>query len=126
MGFSEFLGNSKAVAEVRGMLAADRVSGALLFAGPDGVGKRTLAEMLAKAVNCKRLKDDFCGACASCRKAENMLTLAREDTARRVEGFVYFDLQLIAPVTRYILIEQIRQARNVAYTRPFELARRVL
>jgi len=135
MSFSEFLGNSKAVAEVRGMLAADRVSGALLFAGPDGVGKRTLAEMLAKAVNCERLKGDFCGACASCRKAENMLTLAREDTARRreikdsgrrVEGFVYFDLQLIAPVTRYILIEQIRHARNVAYTRPFELARRIL
>ena len=134
MGFSEFLGNSKALAGVRGMLAGDRVPGALLFAGPEGVGKKTLALMLAKALNCERLKDDFCGKCARCCKAEEMLVAAREDaarrreiqdSARRVEGLVYFDLQLIEPITRYILIEQIRQVRNVAYTRPFELERRV-
>ena len=134
MGFSEFLGNSKAMAGVRGILTAGRVPGALLFAGPEGVGKKTLALMLAKALNCERLKDDFCGKCARCRKAEEMLVAAREDaarrreikdSARRVEGLVYFDLQLIEPITRYILIEQIRQVRNVAYTRPFELERRV-
>ena len=134
MGFSEFLGNSKALAGVRGMLAGDRVPGALLFAGPEGVGKKTLALMLAKALNCERLKDDFCGKCARCCKAEEMLVAAREDaarrreiqdSARRVEGLVYFDLQLIEPITRYILIEQVRQVRNVAYTRPFELAQRV-
>ena len=134
MGFGEFLGNSKALAGVRGMLAAGRVPGALLFAGPEGVGKKTLALMLAKALNCERLKDDFCGKCARCRKAEEMFVAAREDaarrreikdSARRVEGLVYFDLQLIEPITRYILIEQIRQVRNVAYTRPFELERRV-
>jgi DNA polymerase-3 subunit delta' len=134
MGFSEFLGNSKALASVRGMLAAGRVPGALLFAGPEGVGKKTLALMLAKALNCERLKDDFCGKCARCGKADEMFRAAREDRARRreikdsgrrVEGLVYFDLQLIEPITRYILIEQIRQVRNVAYTRPFELGRRV-
>jgi len=134
MGFSEFLGNSKALAGVRGMLAAGRVPGALLFAGPDGVGKKTLALMLAKALNCERLRDDFCGKCAHCRKAEDVLRAAREDTARRreikdsgrrVEGLMYFDLQLIEPITRYILVDQIRQVRNVAYTRPFELGRRV-
>ena len=134
MGFNEFLGNSKALAGVRGMLAGDRVPGALLFVGPEGVGKKTLALMLAKALNCERLKDDFCGKCARCRKADEMFRAAREDTTRRreikdsgrrVEGLVYFDLQLIEPITRYILIEQIRQVRNVAYTRPFELARRV-
>ena len=134
MGFSEFLGNSKALAGVRGMLAAGRVPGALLFAGPEGVGKKTLALMLAKALNCERLKDDFCGKCARCRKGEEMFRAAREDrtrrreikdSGRRVEGLVYFDLQLIEPITRYILIEQIRQVRNVAYTRPFELGRRV-
>src|SRR5436190_9355897 len=134
MGFGEFLGNSKALAGVRGMLAAGRVPGALLFVGPEGVGKKTLALMLAKALNCERLKDDFCGKCARCRKADEMFRAAREDRARRreikdsgrrVEGLVYFDLQFIEPITRYILIEQIRQVRNVAYTRPFELERRV-
>ena len=38
---------------------------------------------------------------------------------------MYFDLQLIEPFTRYILIEQVRKMRNVAYTRPFQLRRRV-
>ena len=135
MGFDSFLGNPKAVSAVRGMLAATRVPHALLFAGPDGVGKKTLAIMLAKALNCERLRADFCGQCVPCRKADEMLAATREDLARRneikegarrVDGLVYFDLQLIAPLTRHILIEQVRKLRNVAYTRPFELKRRVL
>jgi DNA polymerase-3 subunit delta' len=134
MGFESFLGNVKAVTALRGMLASGRMPGALLFTGPEGVGKKTLALMVAKALNCERLKDDFCGECSRCRKGEEMLAATREDLARRresketqkrVEGLVYFDLQLIEPLTRYILIEQIRQLRNVAYTHPFEFSRRV-
>ena len=60
--------------------------------------------------------------------ARHDLAARRElkDAARRTEGFIYFDIQLIEPLTRYILIEQIRQLRTVAYTHPFEFARRVL
>jgi len=134
MGFDSFLGNTKAVAAVREMLASGRVPGALLFAGPDGVGKKTLALMLAKAMVCREGTGDFCDACDRCRKAEEMFNAAREDlarrreikeAARRVEGLVYFDLQLIEPLTRFILTEQVRQLRNVAYTRPFEFPQRV-
>ena len=42
-----------------------------------------------------------------------------------MEGLVYFDLQLIEPMTKFILTEQIRQLRSVAYTRPFEFPRRI-
>ena len=134
MGFDTFIGNPKAVAALRGMLASGRMPGALLFAGQEGVGKKTLALMVAKALNCERRADDFCGECSRCRKAEEMLAATREDLARRreskdtqkrVEGLVYFDLQLIEPLTRYILIDQIRQLRSVAYTHPFEFPRRV-
>jgi DNA polymerase-3 subunit delta' len=134
MGFETFLGNAKALAALRGMLASGRIPGALLLTGPEGVGKKTLALMVAKALNCERCADDFCGECPRCRKAEEMLAATREDLARRraskdtqkrVEGLVYFDLQLIEPLTRYILIEQIRQLRGVAYTHPFEFPRRV-
>ena len=38
---------------------------------------------------------------------------------------MYFDFQVIEPLTRSILTEQIRQLRNVAYTRPFEFPRRI-
>jgi len=137
MGFESFLGNAKAVATVRQMLESGRVPGALLFTGPEGVGKKTLGAMLAKALNCERRargQSDFCGQCLRCRKADEMLAAAREDldrrrqmkeAGRRVEGLIYFDLQLIEPLTRYILIEQVRQLRRVAYTRPFEFPWRI-
>ncbi|MGH9432511.1 MAG: ATP-binding protein [Terriglobia bacterium] len=134
MPFNSFLGNSEAVAILRGLITSGRVPGAMVFAGPDGVGKRTLAEMMAKALNCERLKGDFCGECSRCLKCEQMLATCREeverrrgikDASRRSEGLIYFDLQLIAPLTRYILTEQVRQMRQTAYTRPFELPRRI-
>ena len=137
MNVQSVLGNAKAVTAVRQMLPNGRVPGALLLAGPDGVGKKTLALMFAKALNCERRGengDDFCGECSRCRKADEMLAATREDlerrrnlkdSSRRVEGLGYFDLQLIEPDTRFILSEQIRQLRNLAYTHPFELPRRI-
>ncbi|HEY6271345.1 MAG TPA: AAA family ATPase [Terriglobales bacterium] len=133
MAFDSFLGNPTAVQTIRDMLRAERLPGALLFTGPEGVGKKTLALMLAKASVCERLKDNFCGECLRCRRTEEMIAASAEDlarrrdmkeSARRLEGLVYFDLQLIAPFTRYILTEQIRALRQIAYTRPFELPRR--
>jgi DNA polymerase III subunit delta' len=134
MSFDSFLGNPTAVHTLREMLRADRVPGALLLTGPEGVGKKTLALMLAKAMVCEHLPDDFCGECARCRRAEDMIAGAVEDlgrrreikeSARRLDGLVYFDVQLIAPFTRYILTEQVRLLRQIAFTRPFELPRRV-
>ena len=66
MAFANFLGNERIVSALRAMLRRERVPSALLFTGPLGVGKYTLARMFAQASNCQRLKDDFCGACASC------------------------------------------------------------
>jgi DNA polymerase III subunit delta' len=137
MSFDSFLGNEKVVRAVRDMLAVKRVPGSMLFTGPEGVGKKTLAMMLAKALNCERTGsagNDFCGECNHCRMADDFLASSAEDMVRRreikdahrrVEGLVYFDLQLIEPLTRYILIEQVRQLRATAYNRPFNLPRRV-
>src|SRR5579862_6192726 len=68
MGFDEFLGNERIVGALRGMLRKERAPSALLFTGPQGIGKFTLARMFAQAANCERLKDDFCGECDSCRR----------------------------------------------------------
>jgi DNA polymerase-3 subunit delta' len=132
------LGNPRAVQAVRDMLGRGRVPGSLLFTGPEGIGKKTLALMLAKALNCERRgpqDDDFCGECGRCRKADEFVAIGAEDLARRrdikdaqkrTEGLVYLDLQLIEPLTRYILIEQIRQLRATAYTRPFTFPQRIM
>src|SRR5712671_8119430 len=66
MGLSEFLGNERIVTALRGALRSNRVPHALLFTGPRGVGKFTLARMFAQAANCERLSNDFCGECATC------------------------------------------------------------
>jgi DNA polymerase-3 subunit delta' len=67
MGFTEFAGNGPVVELLRGMLARDRLPHALLFCGPAGVGKYTLAQMLAKSLHCLEKENDFCGHCRSCR-----------------------------------------------------------
>src|SRR5690348_13691577 len=68
MGFSEFLGNERIVSALRGMFQRGRVPSALLFTGPEGIGKFTLARMFAQAANCEKLTDDFCGECSPCER----------------------------------------------------------
>ena len=72
MGFSEFLGNERIVSALRAMLRRERVPSALLFTGPRGIGKYTLARMFAQAANCEGLKDDFCGECAACQRISRL------------------------------------------------------
>ncbi len=75
MGFSDYRGNSEVVEALRGMLARDRLPHSLIFAGPSGVGKYTLALMLARAIHCvdniglvgSDGPQDFCGHCFNCR-----------------------------------------------------------
>jgi DNA polymerase-3 subunit delta' len=75
MGFSEFLGNDKIVSALRNALRNDRLPHGLLFTGPRGVGKFTLARLLAQAANCERLPDDSCGECAPCRQIAQLADL---------------------------------------------------
>ena len=72
MGFADLIGNGETVRQLREALAADRLPHAILLGGPHGIGKYTLALMLAQAANCLRPPagadglPDFCGACANC------------------------------------------------------------
>jgi len=89
MGFSEFLGNEKIVAALRGALRAERVPQAILFTGPRGVGKFSLARMFAQAASCERLQDDFCGECATCLRVAllaNPQKLIEEGLSERGES----------------------------------------
>src|SRR5467141_2216920 len=89
VGFEEFLGNERIVAALRGALRSQRVPHALLFTGPRGVGKFTLARMFAQAANCERLSDDFCGDCATCKRISLLAdpqTLLEQGLIERGEG----------------------------------------
>lgn len=95
-------------AAVRGTLPPS-----LIFAGPEGVGKRMAAVALAQFLNCpNRTEDDSCGTCASCTRI-----------ARRVHA----DVLVIEPGdTGAIKIDQIRDAVERTGYRPFEGRRRVV
>jgi DNA polymerase-3 subunit delta' len=143
MGFSEFLGNEKIVAALRGALRSDRVPHALLFSGPRGVGKFTLARMFAQAANCENLTDDFCGKCASCLQISQLADpqkLIEQGLAERGESadtatvervplilqthpdvwaVVPDPVRLKNPVARPMLrIGQLRAVRRAAYFQP--------
>ena len=54
---------------LKGAIARGRVAHGYLFSGPRGVGKTTLARVLAMALNCERRVDgEPCGECDSCRR----------------------------------------------------------
>ncbi|HSD28256.1 MAG TPA: DNA polymerase III subunit delta' [Vicinamibacteria bacterium] len=65
-------------------LARDRLPPALLFAGPDGVGKKLLALAVAQAALCERAPAaEPCGACRACRKVSAALAPDRLDALRQ-------------------------------------------
>ena len=66
MGFAELVGHSKPLSTLLGALTNQRLHHAYLFVGPEGVGKRTIAMALAKAIHCSNSVGDFCGECSNC------------------------------------------------------------
>src|SRR6476659_7060269 len=66
--FSELIGQEHIVQTLRNALAEGRIAHAYLFTGPRGVGKTTVARLLAKAVNCTAEQNRRpCGECESGR-----------------------------------------------------------
>ena len=143
MGFADFLGNERVVTALRGALRTGRVPHAMLFTGPRGVGKFTLARMFAQAANCERLTDDFCGECPTCQRVA-LLTepqrLIEQGLAERGESadaatveraplilqshpdvwaLVPDPVRLKSPVARPMLrIGQLRAVQRAAYFQP--------
>ena len=65
--FGQIVGQEAVVETLRNAVRSDRVAHAILFVGPRGTGKTSLARIMAKAVNCTNLQDgDPCDACPSC------------------------------------------------------------
>ncbi|MGB8951060.1 MAG: DNA polymerase III subunit delta' [Candidatus Aminicenantales bacterium] len=110
MGFVDIAGNSRIKKILKLALQRERVPNSILFNGPVGVGKRNMALVLAKALNCGRKKDDACDACASC-------------SAINKQKFP--DVLEICPEGDVIKIEQIRFLKQTAYLKPMIGKKRV-
>ncbi len=67
--FDDLLGQDGVVRTLRNAVEGDTLGHAYLFSGLRGVGKTTVARLLAKAVNCVRGPTaEPCGECDSCRE----------------------------------------------------------
>ncbi len=67
--FAQVVGQRPVVKTLQNSIRLDRVAHAILFSGVRGVGKTTLARLMAKAINCQGDRDDRpCDRCPSCRE----------------------------------------------------------
>jgi len=113
MPFSDVIGHARLVELLRHACARDRVPQSLIFAGPEGIGKRVVATALAQAVNCPRRKDgDGCGTCATCRRI----------AAHRHSDVTWVEKGDEASIKIKTLRERVLD--SIGY-RPFEARRRV-
>jgi DNA polymerase III subunit delta' len=147
MPFSDFHGNADVLHTLREMLAHQHFPHAIILSGPQGSGKFTLSQMVAKAMNCleRPLTDDlpdFCGRCSNCVRIaeadalearfaeavearENLREADKRDTRLFVQ--THPDVLIIPPDPPQMLVkvDQIRHVIHEIYYKPVEGRERV-
>jgi DNA polymerase-3 subunit delta' len=132
MGFRHLVGHRQILGLLARAVARETLPPSLIFAGPEGVGKRRTAVALAQVLNCPTplkpavgievpdlaepratpFEIDACDTCTSCR---------------RIARLVHADVLTIEPgETGSIKIDQVRDAIDRSAYRPFEGRRRVV
>lgn len=110
----DLVGNEWAVELLRQQITHGTTRHAYLFAGPSGVGRRTLALRLARALNCTQPIETGipCGQCRDCKQIESMghpdLTIIQADS----EGGI-------------LKVDQVREARRMLTLKPYQSKYRV-
>lgn len=126
--FAELTGNERVKAALKRMLVADRLPGALLFTGEEGIGKKLFALEIARTLNCRTPKDhEACGVCSSCKRIAKLNYPQREDAEEwtQIIWTDHPDVGLVVAPKRVLRVEQMRQIEKEANFRPFEGKARV-
>ena len=105
MGFSSLLGNSRLKDNLTAAVNSGKSAHFYLISGAPGSGRKTLAKLLAAALQCEGQQKP-CGVCSGCRKA---LAGTHPDI-----------ITVDDPDKRYVPIELVRDACADLYIRPNE------
>jgi len=105
MRFSDILGHEKPLNTINAYIEGSCFSGGYIFSGPEGIGKKTVAKIIAQKLNCTAESEKPCGSCSSCL---------------RIEKLQHPDLHIIESDASQIKIEDIRNLQREASFRPYE------
>ena len=86
--FEEMVGQEHVLRALINALDQDRLHHAFLFTGTRGVGKTTIARILAKSLNCEQgVSSKPCGQCSTCREIDEgrFVDLIEVDAASRTK-----------------------------------------
>lgn len=110
----DVVGHTWAVELLRSQIAGERLRHAYLITGPQGVGRRTLALSLARAINCLEppAPGDFCGICRNCRQ---------------ISSQAHPDLAVVEAETvgATLKVDQVRSLQHMLALAPYAAAYRV-
>ena len=101
MRLRDIAGQDQATALLLRAVGSGRLAHAILFDGPDGVGKRSAALGLALALCCPEEPNQGCGAC---------------DVCRRILAGQHPDVRVLAPETNQFVLEQAKDIVALAST----------
>ncbi len=88
ISFDEVVGQEHIIRTIRNSVKNGKVAHAYLFSGPRGIGKTTVARILAKTVNCKDQKEgNPCNKCEVCLSINqnNFLDMVEIDAATHTQ-----------------------------------------
>lgn len=122
--FEHLIGNDDTKHLLKRLAADGRVPQSMLFAGPDGVGKKLFAFELARLMLCK---DGGCGTCSVCTRI-GVFNIPKPEKGEDFD--VVFlsdhpDVGMVLPYKRNLRVGAIRELEREAHFHPFEADKRV-
>ena len=105
MNFGDCLGHARPLDIINAYLEKSCFSGSFIFSGPEGIGKKLVAKLIAGQLNCTEQINRPCGICSACLKIQNE---------------THPDLHIIQNGQSQIKIDDIRDILRQANLRPYE------
>jgi len=124
----KLIGNKDVKEMLLRLLRTGRVPNALLFAGPEGVGKKQFALGLARSLVCTIPKDgEACGQCGACKRVGEFAipTFEKGEDSDYVFFSQHPDVGIIVPFRRNLRIGAVRALDRETHFRPYEGSARV-